>query len=874
MHDPALDGYVLRHARSWGQTESSQVLQQTACLPGSSRVVLSSVVLQETRTPNILLTKFEFPGANSNLLSFASTTPEPSPTPSPAPSESNAPWVPSGSPSSASSSFVEETRPTPSGQSGLSVRSPSGIFESLKPGSTAPPVPSETSTTGTGAASSSETSSISESQGSITAEVSRSTSSPLPIFPKPPEGFSASSIASLGSENTIITTMTDGQQTNLPIFLGQALYGIGAIGTYFNLPGISGGVNIPCIIGCTSNQSPSPAGGGSPGASDTSNDPDDDDDNDDNDDNKSTTTGSTTSTAESCTSATTQTVFPESAFCSAIPTSIKGSKTTTTTCSTSTMTSTTVGCDVTATEETRTATVTPELNADAPLTMEVYTVLPPSSTTALSSVLPSASSSASSLASPPPLTYELFTVSPPSSSPVSSLSSSPASSRTSPPPLTYEVFTVLPPSSTPASSPVSSPASPPPLTYEVFTVTPPFSSPVSSPSASPASSRPLTYEVFTVLPPSSTPVSTPKLSSSSPNPSTTQSSGAVSQASRTSSPVKPLRTSVSPNRPASSSITPTPTPTPTEEPSITCHPKYASSPLVLTLHATRTTKKLTITHRGKPSLVCECTESETKYFTAPPFDRTSNVCGYTTNPTSTIVETISEAPTFTGYTWTDSVESIVKSCDTATEVRDPYQHTTCDDPVPISTLHPQFGTATLHVWEAWETNAASPKVIIAAVMNDTDQVMVADQREAVEVNLGTNVTIPVTNLESYPINIEPIASVEFLDEGERRRSLDKRIVVPPRPYPVDHSDLVFYVNGFKFNSVDDSEDEKGQEPPYCSVGDWDFGSAADQLADFLGNVIPIADLVLGAGKLPLPIPALSSRCPYFSLTTSFFAISP
>lgn len=157
----------------------------------------------------------------------------------------------------------------------------------------------------------------------------------------------------------------------------------------------------------------------------------------------------------------------------------------------------------------------------------------------------------------------------------------------------------------------------------------------------------------------------------------------------------------------------------------------------------------------------------------------------------------------------------------------------------------------LHVWEAWQTDALGPTVILAAVMNDIDQVMIADQREPVEVNLGENVTIPITNLGNYPMQIKPVSSVKFLDEGERRRSwLNKRIGVPPRSYPVSHLDLMFHVNGYIFNSVDNSEEKKGQELPYCSVGGWDFGSAADQLADFLG-IIPLANVALGNGKLPV-----------------------
>ncbi|KAH8430743.1 uncharacterized protein LDX57_008406 [Aspergillus melleus] len=257
------------------------------------------------------------------------------------------------------------------------------------------------------------------------------------------------------------------------------------------------------------------------------------------------------------------------------------------------------------------------------------------------------------------------------------------------------------------------------------------------------------------------------------------------------------------------------------------------------------------TYRGKPSLVCQCTESETKYFTAPAFDRSYDVCGYTTFPSTTVSETITPAPTVTGYVWTNPIESLVYSCDTATEVADPWTHTTCDEPAAISTLHPQPGTATIHVWEAWQTDAIGPTVILAAVMNDTDQVIVADQREAVKVNLGDDLTIPVTNHEDYPIKIKPVASVKFLDEGERRRSsLNKRMGVSPRPYPVDHSDLIFHIGSDTFNSVDDSEENKGQNLPYCSVGDWDFGSAADQLADFLGGMVPLANIVLGAGKLP------------------------
>lgn len=57
-------------------------------------------------------------------------------------------------------------------------------------------------------------------------------------------------------------------------------------------------------------------------------------------------------------------------------------------------------------------------------------------------------------------------------------------------------------------------------------------------------------------------------------------------------------------------------------------------------------------------------------------------------------------------------------------------------------------------------------MILAAVIHDSDQVMVADQREAVEVELNANVTIPVSNLEQYPINIEPVPGLEFQDKPQ------------------------------------------------------------------------------------------------------------
>ena len=135
-------------------------------------------------------------------------------------------------------------------------------------------------------------------------------------------------------------------------------------------------------------------------------------------------------------------------------------------------------------------------------------------------------------------------------------------------------------------------------------------------------------------------------------------------------------------------------------------------------------------------------------------------------------------------------------------------------------------------------------------MNDTDHVTVAKQKP-VEVNLGENVTIPISNLEQYPMNIEPVSGIA-LDKRDHSW-LDKRVGMAARPFPVSQSSLIFYVNGFTFNTKDDSEQKKGKVLPYCGVGDWDYGSAKDQFSDFLGAFLPFME----SGKLPVGLTSFS-----------------
>jgi hypothetical protein len=149
-----------------------------------------------------------------------------------------------------------------------------------------------------------------------------------------------------------------------------------------NLPGINGGVVIPCLF-CSSYEPPFPPPVGSTGPLGTDDEPDDNGPEDDNvddgpNDTSISTSTASTSTRESCTSSTTSTLFPETVRCTVTSTSTKGYETTKTTFSTSTEISMTVGCDMTATEETTTTTTTPSPVPEVPLTMDVFTVKPSS----------------------------------------------------------------------------------------------------------------------------------------------------------------------------------------------------------------------------------------------------------------------------------------------------------------------------------------------------------------------------------------------------------------------------------------------------------------------------------------------------------------
>ncbi|RJE18591.1 hypothetical protein PHISCL_09072 [Aspergillus sclerotialis] len=560
----------------------------------------------------------------------------------------------------------------------------------------------------------------------------RSSTTPLTTFTSPPPAFYASSVAHhLSTDNTLITTEEHGRHTVIPVFGGFALHNIRHTRTYFNLPSISGGVQIPCLISCSSGDFPSTVSQSSsadPNYDDSGNNNNNNDD--DGDDNQS---SSSRSTIRSCTSTSTSTISSEFAQCNTISTKIAGPQPIATTCSTSTITSVTTGCDILATARTSTTMAPTSIPDLLPLTVVSFIFC-----------------RGTSVFITPYVNHSVISPSVVNSGIVD------ISSITA---LTYYREFCCPTPATAALTRSSSSTSPAPV------------SPLSPTVPSIGSAR------F-----SRTTTATPKITSST-------------------------------------SIPHSPTFRQTVTPPILCH------------------------QNGNPDLAsprCECTQSSSIYFRAPLASNSVDPCGYKTVPsTTTITPTITPPPTVTDYVYTDAIDSIVKSCATASVVPEPWAPvpiTTCNEPTPISTLRPQPGTATIHVWESWPTDEVSPKAYIAAIMNDTDQVTVAKQ-EPVEVNLGENITIPISNIEQYPMNIEPVSGFN-LDKRDQSW-LERRIAPPSRSYPVDHSSVDFYVNGFTFNSKEDSEGKKGKILPYCSVDDWDYGSAADQFADFVRVFLPI-----------------------------------
>ncbi|KAE8150673.1 hypothetical protein BDV25DRAFT_139585 [Aspergillus avenaceus] len=70
-------------------------------------------------------------------------------------------------------------------------------------------------------------------------------------FRTKPPGYSTSRVQSLKGQNAVITSVKpNALQTLLPVIEGIALMGINEPGTYFNLPGFEGGVDIPCLGNC------------------------------------------------------------------------------------------------------------------------------------------------------------------------------------------------------------------------------------------------------------------------------------------------------------------------------------------------------------------------------------------------------------------------------------------------------------------------------------------------------------------------------------------------------------------------------------------------------------------------------------------------
>lgn len=164
-------------------------------------------------------------------------------------------------------------------------------------------------------------------------------------------------------------------------------------------------------------------------------------------------------------------------------------------------------------------------------------------------------------------------------------------------------------------------------------------------------------------------------------------------------------------------------------------------------------------------------------------------------------------------------------------------------------FHPQPGTATLHVYEAWKTAAVGPIVYVAAVMKDIDGVVVANRTDNSQVRFGETLTIPVMNYPKDSITIE----ASFMYGTNRKRT---PIGAPPRPMSVDHSYLKFQANGFSFDTKHDSDTKKGHTLPYCKVGEWDHGSALGQLKDFL-DIIPGINALGGLLDIPDSLPVCS-----------------
>ncbi|KAJ5083952.1 hypothetical protein NUU61_008531 [Penicillium alfredii] len=392
-----------------------------------------------------------------------------------------------------------------------------------------------------------------------------------------------------------------------------------------------------------------------------------------------------------------------------------------------------------------------------------------------------------------------------------------------------------------------------PLTFVTFTVEPASSTPSSSSlrSSSKSSSRsssssapphiPLTMTTFTVHPVSTQSSSRSSSRSSSKSSSSSSSSSRVKTCTAKPKPSKTSGASMQTSEPTPSSKTqhssPTALPTPSSASKTTTPPTTTAPSYPI--------RCIPDANPDLPEPVCVCTESKTSTYSAPTLSG-NDMCGYTTIPSSQVSSNAETTPvTHTDYTYTDFSDSVVKSCATATEskltmVASAYI-TRCDDPKPLSTLHPVPGTATLHVWEARETANVVNSLYIAAMMRDASGEVVANQSMSVKTHYGHNVTIDVDGRDDDPINIQPVESVDAMDDGEKRRRswFEKRIGNPviTNPGAGDRTDLVFYLNGLVFNSQDDTDDKTDKKPPYCSVGGWDHGDAWDGFKEFT-KVIP------------------------------------
>ena len=247
---------------------------------------------------------------------------------------------------------------------------------------------------------------------------------------------------------------------------------------------------------------------------------------------------------------------------------------------------------------------------------------------------------------------------------------------------------------------------------------------------------------------------------------------------------------------------------------------------------------------------CVCTYKTSTYYASTMSSQSgANLCAYPTAPpriSATHISSTVRETTITPFFRTESM--IITYCPKPSSTySEGLSIIECGgDSSIVETLHPQPGTATLHVYEAWETAAVAPIAYVGAVMKDTDGVIVANRTKDVRVRFGENLTIPVLNYPQSSITIE----ASFMYDANYKRT---PIGVPAHPMPVDHSQLLSQVNGFSFDTKHDSGTEKGQTPPYCEVGDWDYGSALEQLKKFL-NIIPGINFLGSLFDIPDSLP--------------------